>query len=91
MRVPPSWSAGTPGVDIVSDSALVMILDQRTWTVTLSDPTQMLVEARLSFTVQEAPPGWGNDRNKCINVTFPAFPKVGSSISVSLVEKLPWY
>ena len=85
MRVPLE-NAGMPGVNIESDSALVMILDQKSWTVTVSDPTQLLVKARLTFSVPEVFPNWGVDRNKSVTIVFPAYPKAGSSISVSLAQ-----
>ena len=86
VYVPPSARAGTPGVQVTSDRALVMILDQRTWRVTVSDPTQLLTGARLTFDVRGLwPEGWGTSGMKSVNVVFPVKPKAGSSISLSLL------
>ncbi|KAF8484382.1 chondroitin AC/alginate lyase [Gautieria morchelliformis] len=87
VSVPSSSSAGTPAVDIASNSSLLMILDQRTWTVTVSDPTQLLVEAQMTFDVHGALPSrWGNTANKSVNVVFPVSPMAGSSTSLPLLD-----
>ncbi|KAF8580669.1 polysaccharide lyase family 8 protein [Ramaria rubella] len=49
LRVPASWRAGTSGVTVTSDSAVVMIVEEQMWCVTVADPTQTLEGAWLTF------------------------------------------
>jgi len=85
VRIPASWQSGA--VTVTSDSALVAIFDQKSWTVTVADPTQFLDSARLTFELRESKPWrWGHSSTKTVQITFPAAPSAGSSVSQSLLD-----
>lgn len=100
VHVPPGGGEGGSGVggegimlgvDVASDSALVMVLDRGTWRVDVADPTQVLEGAWLVFDVRRnwpvgLPRGWGPSGRKSVRVVFPRGARAGSSVVLSLVE-----
>lgn len=82
----PSGYPGESAVVLNSDKALLVILDKRSWTLTVSDPEQSVVDAQITLRLQggRAPKGWGHGQSMTVAIVLPSGSAIGSSISIPL-------
>ncbi|GJJ11953.1 hypothetical protein Clacol_006191 [Clathrus columnatus] len=85
--VPPSLLGTFGGMTVTSPDALVLIMEENGWIMTVADPTQTLDEITLTVTMDTfwIPDGWGSEATKTFTINFPANPMAGSSIPISLI------
>ncbi|KAF8528209.1 polysaccharide lyase family 8 protein [Hysterangium stoloniferum] len=84
VDVPASWNS-TMRLRLESDSALVLMLDKSSWSVTVSDPTQLLIEATITVEVKDEDPllEWST----ILDVQFPKNNGMaGSSVKTTLLQ-----
>ncbi|KAG5342440.1 hypothetical protein C0989_002276 [Termitomyces sp. Mn162] len=79
--------AGNAPVTVKSTGSSAVIVRTDLWVVTISDPTQLLTNITLNFTLGAGsiPSSWGTDRFKVLEINLPTGGIVGSSVTRSLV------
>ncbi|KAH8120362.1 polysaccharide lyase family 8 protein [Phellopilus nigrolimitatus] len=85
VTIPPCslWEAP---ISLSSDKGLLMILEEKSWMLTVADPTQIAVDVEVVLQLGPGTPpkGWGHEKTKTVSVVLPTGITAGSSISVSL-------
>ncbi|KAH0590691.1 hypothetical protein H2248_000821 [Termitomyces sp. 'cryptogamus'] len=78
--------AGNAPVTVKSTGNSAVIVRTDTWVVTISDPTQLLTNITLNFTLGAGSiPSWGTDSFKVLEINLPTGGIAGSSVTQSLV------
>lgn len=81
----PSLNSGEAPVLVSADKGLLVILEENTWNLTVSDPTQTATEATVVLQLGSGsiPSGWSGG-TKSVSVSLPQSGSAGSSVSTSL-------
>ncbi|EGO20045.1 polysaccharide lyase family 8 protein [Serpula lacrymans var. lacrymans S7.9] len=77
---------GTASLTVTSNGTANVIIHTDSWSVTASDPTQLLSRLTLGFTLGSGaiPAGWGSSQAKSWTVELPSGADAGSSVTLSL-------
>ncbi|KAG6902878.1 hypothetical protein C0995_010047 [Termitomyces sp. Mi166 len=80
-------TAGNAPVTVKSTGNSAVIVRTDTWVVTISDPTQLIPNITLNFTLGSGsiPSSWGTDRFKVLAINLPMGGLAGSSVTRSLI------
>ena len=82
----PSTIQGIAPVIVSSNRGLLVILEETTWTLTVSDPSQIFLDAQVELCLGQGrrPQGWGGGKTVIVPITLPSEGTAGSSVSVPL-------
>ncbi|THH06921.1 hypothetical protein EW145_g3747 [Phellinidium pouzarii] len=82
----PTLSEGDALINIAASKGLLVILEENTWTLTVSDPTQSVANANivLQLSSGQAPAGWGQDRTVTVPISLPTSRSAGGSASIPI-------
>lgn len=81
----PSLNAGEAPVVVSANKGLLVILEENSWNLTVSDPTQTATKVAIVLKLGSGsiPSGWSGG-TKSVSVTLPQSGSAGSSVSISL-------
>lgn len=88
VKIPPSWVGKSGGMIVSSKTSLLLIFEEEKWTLTVSDPTQLLNCTTVAVQMLNRwrrPKGWGRDDTKVFSIPLPEMPSAGSSVVQPLV------
>ncbi|KAI5124661.1 hypothetical protein M0805_004269 [Coniferiporia weirii] len=82
----PGISDGDASISLTTDKGLLVILEVKTLTLTVSDPTQTATEVGVTLQLGSGnpPAGWGQGTIKVESITLPASGSAGNSVSLAL-------
>ena len=85
VTIPGSYPGEAP-IHLFSDRGLLIILDKRSWTLTVSEPTQTFINAEVTLRLGSGwlPRGWGGGKNKTVPIVLPSGGTAGSSVNYTL-------